>query len=55
MLGSFPDIGAVGDPAIPSVLIWTGALMVIGLVAPLVRRFVRMGGSRRGSTVGHFA
>jgi len=43
MLGSFPDIGAAWEPAIPSVLIWAGALIVTSLLFPLIRRIVRMG------------
>lgn len=43
MLSSFPDIGAVWEPTIPSVLIWAGALIVTGLLVPLVRKLVRMG------------
>ncbi len=43
MLGSFPDIGTVWQPAIPSVLIWAGTLIVTSLVAPLIRRLMSMG------------
>ena len=43
MLSSFPDIGAAWEPAIPSVLVWVGALIVTSLVAPLIRKLVRMG------------
>ena len=43
MLGSFPDIGAAWEPTIPSVLIWVAALIVTGLLVPLIRRLVMMG------------
>ena len=43
MLSSFPDIGAVWEPAISSVIIWAGALIVAGLIAPLIWKLMRMG------------
>lgn len=43
MLDSFPDIGAAWEPAVPSVLIWAGAFIVIALIAPLIRKLVRIG------------
>ena len=43
MLGSFPDIGTAWEPALPSVLIWAGAVIVTGLVAPLIRKLMSLG------------
>ena len=43
MLGSFPDIGAAWEPAIPSVLIWAGALIVASLSVPLIRKLMSIG------------
>ena len=43
MLGSFPDIGAAWQPAIPSVLIWAGALIVTSLSVPLIRKLMSIG------------
>lgn len=43
MLGSFPDVGAAWEPAIPSFLIWAGSIVMIALIAPLIRKLVRMG------------
>ena len=43
MLGSFPDIGTAWQPAIPSVLIWAGALIVASLSVPLIRKLMSIG------------
>ena len=43
MLGSFPDIGAAWEPAIPSIFIWAAAIVVTALIAPLIRKLMRMG------------
>ena len=43
MLASFPDIGAAWEPPIPSLLIWAGALVVVGLLVPLIWKLARVG------------
>ena len=43
MLGSFPDIGAAWEPAIPSSLIWAGTIVMIALIAPLITTLMRIG------------
>lgn len=43
MLGSFPDIGAAWEPAIPSLLIWTVTIVVIMFLAPLIWKLARVG------------
>lgn len=43
MLGSFPDLGAAWEPAIPSALIWAGTLIVTGLLVPLIRKLMNLG------------
>ncbi len=43
MLRSFPDIGAAWEPAIPSVLIWAVACVVIALLAPLIWKLTQVG------------
>jgi hypothetical protein len=43
MLGSFPDVGAAWEPAIPSLLIWAVAFIVIALLAPVIWKVARVG------------
>ena len=42
MLGSFPDMGAAWEPAIPSLLIWAVTVVVTALVAPLLWKLARV-------------
>lgn len=43
MLGSFPDVGAVWEPGIPSLLVWVVTTVVIGLAAPLIWKLTQVG------------
>jgi len=43
MLGSFPDVGAAWEPAIPSLLIWAVTIVVLALLAPLIWKLTRVG------------
>lgn len=43
MLASFPDIGAAWEPPIPSPFVWTTAVTVVGLLAPLGWKLMTIG------------
>ena len=43
MLGSFPDIGAVWEPPIPSPVIWAVTVVVAALAGPLIWKLARVG------------
>lgn len=43
MLNEFPDVGRAWQPAIPSEIIWTAAIVLVLVFAPLVWRLMRAG------------
>ena len=43
VLGSFPDVGAAWEPAIPSPLIWAATFVMIALLAPFIWKLARVG------------